>query len=172
MPEFTYYLSIGSNIENRISRIRSCLPFLSDCGFELKDVSGVYETRPLNDLSSYPFLNLCVKAKSSLEPQSALLILKRIERIFGRHDTYTKRRRHSERPLDIDLVLSEEVEVKTDRVILPHPDFNNRSFVVFPLYEILDRKSHYFDLVSQSYLRFKLKDPLGIKMFLRKDLFW
>lgn len=172
MPKFTYYLSIGSNIESRISRLKNSLSYLSCHGFELKDVSGVYETRPLNDSSSYSFLNLCVKAKSSLEPQSALLILKRIERIFGRHDTYTKRRRHSERPLDIDLVLSEEIKVKTDRVILPHPDFINRSFVIFPLYEILDKKSRYFDLVSESYLKFKIKDPLGIKTFLRKDLFW
>ena len=41
--------------------------------------------------------------------------------------------RHSPRPLDVDLLLLGDLQLRTDRLTLPHPEVTSRRFVLAPL---------------------------------------
>jgi 2-amino-4-hydroxy-6-hydroxymethyldihydropteridine diphosphokinase len=45
-------------------------------------------------------------------------------------------RRHAPRPLDVDLLLLDDIELETERLTLPHPEVTSRRFVLAPLLEL------------------------------------
>lgn len=164
MHNYTYYLSLGSNVEPRLTNLKSTLEMLSFYGFEPMKISGVYQTAPLYRENLYPFLNACVKARSSIQPQKALLVIKRIERTLGRIGKLRPHERYRNRVADIDVVLIEEVEVSSEELSVPHPDFLNRSFVLFPLLEVIEKKSKYYRDVVWGLENLKEEQLLGIRL--------
>lgn len=44
--------------------------------------------------------------------------------------------RHAPRPLDLDLLLLGDLELRTERLTLPHPEVTARRFVLVPLLEL------------------------------------
>jgi 2-amino-4-hydroxy-6-hydroxymethyldihydropteridine diphosphokinase len=97
-------------------------------------VSSLYETEPVGEILDQPdFLNACARIATDLEPEALLDVCKAIEveqgRMFGGP-------RHGPRPLDIDLLLLGDVELRTERLALPHPEVRTRRFVLAPLLEL------------------------------------
>jgi 2-amino-4-hydroxy-6-hydroxymethyldihydropteridine diphosphokinase len=78
------------------------------------------------------FANAVALVESALEPPALLATLKRIERDFGRRGG----RRWGPRVLDLDIILWSEGAWAEDGLIIPHPEFRRRSFVLEPLVEI------------------------------------
>jgi 2-amino-4-hydroxy-6-hydroxymethyldihydropteridine diphosphokinase len=79
------------------------------------------------------FLNAAARIDTDLEPQALLDACKVIEaeqgRMFGAP-------RHGPRPLDLDLLLLGDLELRTERLTVPHPEIANRRFVLVPLLEL------------------------------------
>ena len=84
------------------------------------------------------FLNAVVRIRTSLEPEELLDVCKAIEAEHGRAFGGP---RHGPRPIDIDVLMLDDLEVKTDRLTLPHPEVTSRRFVLAPLLE-LDPEIH------------------------------
>lgn len=172
MDRLTYYLSVGTNIEDRLVRIKSLLQNLEKSGFFIYRISSVYETRPMFEATSYPFLNLVVVVKTFLKPEKALWLFKKIEREEGRPLNVLKKERYSARASDIDIIFIEEMDYQSSELVVPHPDFKSRSFVLYPLFEILDRKSRFYDEVAEALKKINTSNDLGITKKYPKCFLW
>lgn len=128
----TAYLSLGSNLGDRLDYLRQGLRAISALG-SITAVSSVYETAPVGDASDpKPYLNMAIRLETEWNPEELLSETKAIERKIGRRDAT----RNMPRELDIDLVLYDRLTLKTARLELPHPRMTERRFVLEPLVEI------------------------------------
>jgi 2-amino-4-hydroxy-6-hydroxymethyldihydropteridine diphosphokinase len=97
-------------------------------------VSSLYETEPVGEVLDQPdFLNAVVRIATELGPEELLDLCKAIEIEQGR---VLGGPRHGPRPLDVDLLLLEDVQVSSERLTLPHPEVTSRRFVLAPLLEL------------------------------------
>ncbi len=128
------YLGVGSNLGDRMSNLRSALDALTAQGIRIGRVSPIVESPaqllPGADPAwNKPFLNLAVRAQTSLSPFDVLERAKRIEAELGRDVTH----RWAPRPVDIDILLCGDERIDTDTLTVPHPEIRNRAFVLTPL---------------------------------------
>ncbi len=79
------------------------------------------------------FLNACVAIETDLSPLELLDECKRVERELGREPGGV---RHGPRPIDVDVLLLGDLELRTERLTLPHPEITSRRFVLEPLLEL------------------------------------
>ena len=79
------------------------------------------------------FLNACLRIETSLDPEGLLDACKQIERELGRSAGGV---RHGPRPIDLDLLLLGDLELRSERLTLPHPQVTSRRFVLEPLLEL------------------------------------
>jgi 2-amino-4-hydroxy-6-hydroxymethyldihydropteridine diphosphokinase len=101
---------------------------------QVEAVSSLYETEPVGEIPDQPdFLNAVVRIRTSLEPEELLDVCKAIEAEHGRASGGP---RHGPRPIDIDLLLLDDLELRTERLTLPHPEVTSRRFVLAPLLEL------------------------------------
>src|SRR6202012_2015571 len=135
MPERTGYLGLGSNVGDSEGHLRAALQLLPTEGVQIVAVSSTWVTEPVGEILDQPdFLNAAVRVRTSLEPEELLDACKAVEAERGRQFDLP---RHSPRPLDVDLLLLDEIELVTDRLTLPHPQVRNRRFVLAPLLELV-----------------------------------
>jgi 2-amino-4-hydroxy-6-hydroxymethyldihydropteridine diphosphokinase len=107
---------------------------LTEHGVEVEAVSSLYETEPVGEVLDQPdFLNAAARISTELGPEELLDLCKGIELEQGR---VLGGPRHGPRPLDVDLLLLEDLQVSSDRLTLPHPEVTSRRFVLEPLVEL------------------------------------
>jgi 2-amino-4-hydroxy-6-hydroxymethyldihydropteridine diphosphokinase len=134
MPERTGYLGLGSNVGDSEGHLRAALQLLPTQGVQIVAVSSTWVTEPVGEILDQPdFLNAAVRVRTALEPEQLLDACKAVEAERGRQFDLP---RHSPRPLDVDLLLLDDIELVTDRLTLPHPQVRNRRFVLAPLLEL------------------------------------
>jgi 2-amino-4-hydroxy-6-hydroxymethyldihydropteridine diphosphokinase len=128
------YLGLGSNVGDRLANLRGAREALGGRGVDVVGSSSVYETEPQGEVLDQPdFLNACVAVETELGPEQLLDACKATERELGRESGGP---RHGPRPIDVDLLLLGDVELRTDRLTLPHPEILSRRFVLEPLLEL------------------------------------
>ena len=128
------YLGLGSNLGDREEHLRGGLALLRGRGVEVEAVSSVYETEPVGELLDQPdFLNAAVRIATALEPLELLDLCKAVEAEHGRMFGGP---RHGPRPLDVDILLLGDLELRDERLTLPHPELTSRRFVLEPLLEL------------------------------------
>lgn len=94
-----------------------------------------------------------------MEPDELLAALKQIEKAMGRENTgrwYT-------RVIDIDIIDLNNAAYSSDRLNLPHPQMGVRSFVLYPLREILPSYVHPVSCLSIDNMVKMIRDDLGIQ---------
>jgi 2-amino-4-hydroxy-6-hydroxymethyldihydropteridine diphosphokinase len=130
----TGYLGLGSNEGDRLANLRAARDALALAGITVTAGSSVYETEPQGELPDQPdFLNACLRIETDLGPEELLDACKRVERELGRAPGGP---RHGRRPIDVDLLLLGDLELRSDRLTLPHPEIRARRFVLVPLLEL------------------------------------
>ncbi len=91
-------------------------------------------TEPVGEVLDQPdFLNAAVRIRTELEPEALLDACKAVEAERGR---VLDAPRHSPRPLDVDVLLLGDLELRSERLTLPHPEVSSRRFVLAPLLEL------------------------------------
>jgi 2-amino-4-hydroxy-6-hydroxymethyldihydropteridine diphosphokinase len=96
--------------------------------------SSVYETAPQGEvLDQADFLNAAVEIETDLGPEELLDLCKEVERKLGRDFGQV---RHGPRVVDVDLLLLDDIEHRSERLTLPHPEVRTRRFVLEPLAEL------------------------------------
>jgi 2-amino-4-hydroxy-6-hydroxymethyldihydropteridine diphosphokinase len=96
--------------------------------------SSVYETAPQGEVLEQPdFLNAAVEIETDLGPEELLDLCKEVERKLGRQPGQV---RHGPRVVDVDLLLLGDIEYRSERLTLPHPEVMTRRFVLEPLVEL------------------------------------
>ena len=96
--------------------------------------SSVYETEPVGlVLDQREFYNACLRVDTDHGPDELLAACKTVERELGREPGGV---RHGPRPIDVDVLLLDELEYTSERLTLPHPEVTSRRFVLVPLLEL------------------------------------
>jgi 2-amino-4-hydroxy-6-hydroxymethyldihydropteridine diphosphokinase len=128
------YLGLGSNVGDSAGHLRAAIELLRARGIAVEAISSAYLTEPVGEVLDQPdFLNAAVRIRTKLEPEALLDACKAVEAERGRS---FEAPRHSPRPLDVDLLLLGDLELKTERLTLPHPQVSSRRFVLAPLLEL------------------------------------
>lgn len=101
-------------------------------------MSSFLSTEPYGVTDQPQFLNAVACVRTSLAPLALLDVLLATELAMGR----VRLRHWGERNIDLDLLLYEDVVLDLPRLHLPHPDMQNRDFVLLPLAEIAPELKH------------------------------
>jgi 2-amino-4-hydroxy-6-hydroxymethyldihydropteridine diphosphokinase len=96
--------------------------------------SADYHTPPWGVVDQAPFVNAAIAVTTSLSPHELLVRTKATERALGRDST--RERRWGPRPIDLDILAYDDVELHEPDLTLPHPYMFERAFVLVPLAEI------------------------------------
>jgi 2-amino-4-hydroxy-6-hydroxymethyldihydropteridine diphosphokinase len=130
----TGYLGLGSNEGDRLANLRAAREALARRGVEPAASSSVYETAPQGEVTDQAdFLNACLRIRTELGPEELLDICKEVERELGREPGGM---RHGPRPIDVDVLLLDDVVHRSERLTLPHPEVAMRRFVLEPLLDL------------------------------------
>ncbi len=129
------YLSLGSNIGDRVGQIRRALEMLAAEGVEVRRVSSFYKTEPVEFRPQPWFVNCVAEVETTLMPLRLLKVLQSVERSLGRRPGILK----GPRPIDIDILLYEDLVVRSSRLTIPHERLSARRFVLIPLCELAAR---------------------------------
>lgn len=122
-------IGLGTNLGDRLAQLRHAVTGLRRVVVDVR-CSEVYETTARYVEDQPDFLNACCIGRTRLTPRQLLSELKDTERRAGRRDGGA---RYGPRPLDLDLLLYENVVVSSDRLTIPHPRLRERAFVLIPL---------------------------------------
>ena len=132
------YVALGSNLGDREENLRTALKHLEENEVEVVKVSTFIETEPYGVTDQPGFVNAVCQVETELAPLELLRLLLGIEQEMGR----VRLRRWGERNIDLDLLLYEDACVVSGELTLPHPDMQNRDFVLLPLAEIAGEVVH------------------------------
>jgi 2-amino-4-hydroxy-6-hydroxymethyldihydropteridine diphosphokinase len=128
------YLGLGSNVGDRRAYLQAAVEDLWAHGIQVLASSSVYETEPVGEvLDQRDFFNACIRIKTALAPDGLLDACKAVEGALGRDPGGM---RHGPRPIDVDVLLLEDVLYESDRLCLPHREVLTRRFVLVPLLEL------------------------------------
>jgi len=134
------YLSLGSNLGDREEMLNRAIALIGERVGEVQRVSSFIETEPWGFKSKHPFLNAACLVLTTLSPEECLEATQQIERELGRKRK-SRNGKYHDRPIDIDLLMYDDLELSTPRLTLPHPRMKEREFVMIPLREILPSSS-------------------------------
>ena len=134
----TAYVALGSNLGDKEANLRKALELLEERGVEVVKTSSFICTEPYGVTDQPQFLNGVCEVRTSMVPLALLHTLLEVEQEMGR----VRLRHWGERNIDLDLLLYEDVVLDTEELKLPHPDMQNRDFVLLPLAEIAPKLVH------------------------------
>ncbi|WP_439234374.1 2-amino-4-hydroxy-6-hydroxymethyldihydropteridine diphosphokinase [Lonepinella koalarum] len=127
------YIALGSNLNQPVQQLDSALNAMANLPqTQILAVSSFYCSKPLGPQDQPDYINAVAKIETTLEPIALLDALQQIELEQGR----VRLRHWGERTLDLDILLYDQLVIKSERLTIPHYDMHNREFVIAPLYEI------------------------------------
>jgi len=142
VTKHTVYLGLGSNIGHRQRNLRRAIAQIKKLIGEVDRQSTFIVTEPWGYESPNSYVNACVRVLTELTPRQVLETTQAIERNMGRtthtvKDYETGIMLYSDRPIDIDILLYDDLTIDEPDLKIPHPLMKERDFVMTPLREIL-----------------------------------
>ncbi len=137
MPSETVYLSLGTNLGDRLLNLQRALTALPP-GVNVCAESPVYETLPWGVTAQPAFLNMVIRGRTRLAPLELLHFLKLLELELGRVPSY----RYGPRLIDIDILFYARRVLDLPGLSIPHPRLSERAFVLVPLHDLAPRLRH------------------------------
>ena len=128
------FLGLGSNLGDRAENIRKAVLLIQARVGEVVRQSSLIETEPWGFESDHCFLNGVILCETTLTPRQVLRATQKIERELGRKSKTTSS--YADRPIDIDILLYDDLTVNEPDLKIPHPLMHERDFVMIPLREI------------------------------------
>lgn len=135
------YLGLGTNLGNKEANLNAAIDEIRKRVGEIVSLSAYYITEPWGFDSQNSFLNAVCKACTALSPSEALSITQAIEKDLGRLKKSVDGQ-YSDRPIDIDILLYDDLVLNTPNLVIPHPLMHKRLFVMQPLAEIAPELVH------------------------------
>lgn len=128
----TAYVALGANLGRREETILRAARLLQSSGaVRLLRISGLYESEPEGIPGARHFINAVAEVAPLHGPVDLLQRMKSIEARLGRTGAHGE-----SREIDLDLVAFGAVLLDTPHLVLPHPRFDRRGFVLLPLFEL------------------------------------
>lgn len=134
------FIGVGSNEGDRlelISRAAQALDAVS--GVRVIQMAPIIETEPIGGPPQGPYLNTVVEVETTLFPRDLLKALQAIERQLGRTPSA---QRWAPRPMDLDILLYDDLTIEEPDLHIPHPRLHERLFVLEPLSQLAPAVIH------------------------------
>jgi 2-amino-4-hydroxy-6-hydroxymethyldihydropteridine diphosphokinase len=129
----TAFISLGSNIGNRYDYLLKAIEYLGQHpNIQLVNTSSVYETDPVGYEEQDLFLNMVIEIQTDSSAFELLDICLKLELELGRKREIV----WGPRTIDLDILLFNQENIKSEKLIIPHPRMLERNFVMIPLSEI------------------------------------
>jgi 2-amino-4-hydroxy-6-hydroxymethyldihydropteridine diphosphokinase len=130
-PIIPVAIALGSNLGDREAYLHAALDAIRPHVHSLR-CSSFHDTAPVGVGDQPIFLNAAAVGETSLSARQLLETLLDIEKRFGRERPYPG----APRTLDLDLILYDDEVIDSPDLVVPHPRFRERRFVLEPLAEI------------------------------------
>ena len=137
------FLSLGSNLGDKEENIRKAISLIGEKVGEVLRQSSLIETEPWGYESENKFLNGVILVETSFTPRQLLRATQKIERHLGRNRKSldpniqtSASSKYSDRPIDIDILLYDDIILDEPDLKIPHPLMQERDFVMKPLKEV------------------------------------
>ena len=145
MTKHHVYLGLGGNLGDRETVLLQAIKLIDERVGQVLRRSSFIETEPWGFESDHRFLNAAVCCETALSPRQVLQATQQIERDLGKRKCHaTKRQKeinYQDRPIDIDILLYDDLIVDEPDLKIPHPLMHQREFVMRPLNEIREPQS-------------------------------
>ncbi len=103
--------------------------------------SRVYESQPVGEGLEGDFLNAVMVCDTNLTPMEVLALCREIEEMCGRDRKVENSTGIRNRTLDCDVIFFGEETIETPELVVPHPLWHERAFVVMPLMDVVEHLS-------------------------------
>ena len=128
-----YVLSAGTNLGDRLANLTYCREALDLVpGTHVVSASAVYQTQPVGYARQDDFYNVCFLVESRLNPHEMLGVCLGLEAGLGR----VRGVKNGPRVLDVDVIFAGNLQLQTENLVVPHPRYRERRFVLQPLLDI------------------------------------
>jgi len=133
------FVSLGSNQGDSIENLQKAINLIAARVGLILSISPVYKTEAVG-FSGADFMNICINLETKFNSTDLLTEILSIETLLGRI-RHTKNRYES-RIIDIDILYFNKEIIRSDRLQVPHPEIENRLFVLEPLAAIAPHFVH------------------------------
>lgn len=128
------FIGLGSNLNDPEQQVRKAFVELGGLPeTALLHHSSLYRSDPVGPQDQPPYINAVAELDTALPPKGLLRLLQTIETGHGR---VRGGRRWGPRPLDLDILLYDNLNLNDPELVIPHPQMAKRNFVLAPLLEI------------------------------------
>ena len=156
------YLGLGSNLGDKEENIRQAITLINKQIGTVVRQSAFFYSDPWGFESENKFVNAAILVSTHLTPYQLLKATQRIERQLGKTEAHATERKpqtsarpkdacyrrdarnlqpqtiYHDRPIDIDILLYDNLHIEEPQLKIPHPLMQERDFVMIPLREICD----------------------------------
>jgi 2-amino-4-hydroxy-6-hydroxymethyldihydropteridine diphosphokinase len=155
------YLLLGSNIGDSKKQLNIAITQINKKIGTITRQSKLYTTAAWGNTNQADFLNQVIVVETKLSAQQTITTILAIEEKMGRIRTV----KNAPRVIDIDILFFNKDIIKEKELTVPHPEIQNRRFVLVPLNELAPNFKHPVFQQSIHYLLQKCKDVLNVKKF-------
>ncbi|MFY0992232.1 2-amino-4-hydroxy-6-hydroxymethyldihydropteridine diphosphokinase [Halomonas sp. C05BenzN] len=127
------WIGLGSNLDEPRLQVERALEALDRLPLTRRAAaSRLYASRPVGPRDQPDFINAVACLETRLSP---LALLDQLQALEQRHRR-VRRHRWGPRTLDLDLLLFDDRRLASPRLTVPHPEMEQRAFVLVPLAEL------------------------------------
>ncbi|HVU96640.1 MAG TPA: 2-amino-4-hydroxy-6-hydroxymethyldihydropteridine diphosphokinase [Puia sp.] len=153
------YLLIGGNEGDRVGTMATARRQIEAAAGPISRQSALYETAPWGKTDQPDFINQALLVETPLDAVTLLQTLLNIEAAMGRK----RIEKYDSRIIDIDILFFNDAIIRQPGLLIPHPEMQNRRFVLAPLAEIAPGYPHPVLGLSVRELLINCTDPLAVK---------
>lgn len=153
------YLLIGGNLGNRIENLTKAISAIEKGIGKIIKVSTIYQTASWGITDQPDFLNQVLLVTTKFSAAETMQIILSVENKMGRIRTL----KNASRIIDIDILFFNDEIINSRLLTIPHPEIQNRKFVLIPLNEIAPQLLHPVFKQSIQNLLSTSKDKLEVK---------
>ena len=155
------YLLLGSNIDDRPDNLKKARELLQKDVGKIIECSEIYETAAWGNMDQPVFLNQVLIIETILSAEETMRKILFIEKKMGRVRT----EKNASRIIDIDILFYNKEVIKTRNLTIPHPEIQNRNFVLYPLNELIPKFEHPVLNRPIHELFLECSDTLAVKLY-------
>lgn len=153
------YLLTGGNVGDSLKTLERANGLIQEKVGTIIKSSSVYKTAAWGKTDQDDFLNQVLQTNTTLSPIGLMDILLDIEMELGRK----RLEKYGPRIIDLDILFYDDLIINSDRLTIPHPQIQNRRFVLEPLNELEPELVHPLLKKSISKLLEECQDLLEVK---------